>query len=145
MWKSLLTQVFLFNGMIGCATAFQGQEAELSRAEHFNCGELGSVMMKSSRPIFSKRAGHAISAAEISISSKKVQQRGILHSFMGGTDRTFTRRESDSFRSIDETNANNPIIMSIRMGDFIYGKKRAEIAIVFQKEAYTCVPAQKSR
>ena len=82
-----------------------------------------------------------MAAAAISIPSKKIQQKGVLHSFMGGNDRTFTHKEDDAFRSIDETNANNPVMMSIRAGGFFYGKKRTEISVALVNEAYTCIPA----
>jgi len=59
---------------------------------------------------------------------------------MGGNDRTFTRRESDSFRTVDDTSASNPVMMQVRVGSFFYGKKREEITVTLMKEAYTCIP-----
>lgn len=117
------------------------QASEREKVERFNCGALKTVTLKSGGSRFSQKAGHTVSAAVIVIPSKGIQQQGILHSFMGGYDRIFTRKEDDSFRSIDETNSNNPVIMSIRMGGFIYGKKRSEITVVLLSEAYTCIPA----
>ena len=99
------------------------------------------VTLKSAEAGFSRKAGHTVSAAEIFIPTRRIQQKGILHSFMGGNDRTFTRKESDSFRSIDETSVNNPVMMSIREGGFFYGKKRSEITVVLLSEAHTCIPA----
>jgi len=59
---------------------------------------------------------------------------------MGGNDRTFTRRESDSFRSVDDTSISNPVMIQVRVGSFFYGKKREEIKVTLMKEAYTCIP-----
>ncbi|WP_255019850.1 hypothetical protein [Cyanobium sp. WKJ7-Wakatipu] len=119
----------------------QLKASEPTKMERFSCGALKMLTLKSSAPIFSRKAGHTVSAAEIFIPSKRIQQKGILHSLMGGNDRTFTRRENDNFRSIDDTNANNPVMMSIRAGGFFYGKKRAEITVVLLSEAHTCIPA----
>ena len=99
------------------------------------------VTLKSGEARVSPKAGHTVSAVEIFIPTRRIKQKGILHSFMGGNDRTFTRKESDSFRSIDETSVNNPVMMSIREGGFFYGKKRAEIIVVLLSEAHTCIPA----
>ena len=117
------------------------QASEPKKVERFNCGELKMVTLKSGRARFSQKAGHTVFAGEIFIPSKRIEQKGILHSFMSGNDRTFTRRENDNFRSIDDTNANNPVMMSIRAGGFFYGKKRAEITVVLLSEAHTCIPA----
>lgn len=116
------------------------QAGELSIVEQFNCGTLGSVTLRSSRPSFSRKAGHTVSAATITISRKGIKQDGILHSAMGGNDRTFTRRVSDSFRSVDDTSVANPVMMQVRVGSFFYGKKREEVTVVLLKEAYTCIP-----
>ena len=99
------------------------------------------VTLKSGEARVSPKAGHTVSAAEIFIPTRRIKQKGILHSFMGGNDRTFTRKESDSFRSIDETSVINPVMVSIREGGFFYGKKRAEITVVLLNEAYTCIRA----
>jgi len=116
------------------------QAGELNFAEDFNCGTLGRVTLRSSKPSFSKKAGHTVSAATITIPHKGIRQDGILHSVMGGNDRTFTRRESDSFRSVDDTSTSNPVMMQVRVGSFFYGKKREEIKVTLMKEAYTCIP-----
>jgi hypothetical protein len=123
------------------AASAQLQASEPTKMERFNCGALKMVKLKSGAAIFSRKAGHTVSAAEIFILSKRIQQKGILHSLMGGMDRTFTRRENDNFRSIDDTNTNNPVMMSIREGGLFYGKKRAQITVVLLSEAYTCIPA----
>ncbi|MFM8525470.1 MAG: hypothetical protein ACKOCM_07615 [Cyanobacteriota bacterium] len=59
---------------------------------------------------------------------------------MGGNDRTFTRHESDAFRSTDDTNAANPVILKLLIGDHFYGKRRQEISITLINEAYSCIP-----
>ena len=117
------------------------QAGEPRKVERFNCGGLKMVTLTSGEARVSPKAGHTVSAAEIFIPFRRIKQKGILHSFMGGNDRTFTRKESDSFRSIDETSVNNPVMMSIREGGFFYGKKRAEIIVVLLSEAHTCIPA----
>jgi len=122
------------------ATPVPVQAAELNIVEDFNCGTLGRVKLRSSKKMFSRKAGHTVSAATITIPRKGIRQDGILHSVMGGNDRTFTRRESDSFRSVDETNTLNPVMMQVRVGSFFYGKKREEVTVALMKEAYTCIP-----
>ena len=116
------------------------QAGEPTKVEGFNCGALKMVTLRSGAVKFSGKAGHTVSAAEIFIPSKRIQQKGILHSQMGGMDRTFTRRENDNFRSTDDTNMSNPVMMNIRAGGFFYSKKRAEITVVLLSEAYTCIP-----
>ena len=123
------------------AASAQLQASEPTKMERFNCGALKMVTLKSGEARVSPKAGHTVSAAEIFIPTRRIQQKGILHSFMGGNDRTFTRKESDSFRSIDETSVNNPVMISIRAGGFFYGKKRAEVTVVLLNEAYTCIRA----
>ena len=122
------------------AASSQPQASEPTKMERFNCGALKMLTLKSGAAIFSRKAGHTVSAAEIFIPSKRIQQKGILHSHMGGMDRTFTRRENDNFRSTDDTNTSNPVMINIRAGGFFYGKKRAEITVVLLSEAYTCIP-----
>jgi len=116
------------------------EAGDLSIVEHFNCGTLGRVTLRSSKPSFSKKAGHTVSAATISIPLKGIKQSGILHIYMGGNDRIFTRQESDSFSSVDDTSTSNPVMMQARVGSFFYGKKREEVTVVLMKEAYTCIP-----
>jgi len=117
------------------------QAGELNIVEDFNCGTLGKVTLRwSSNQIFSRKAGHTVSAATITIPRKGIRQDGILHSVMGGNDRTFTRRESDDFRSVDDTSTSNPVMMSVRVGSFFYGKKREEVTVALVKEVYTCIP-----
>jgi len=122
------------------ARAMPIQAGELSIVEHFNCGKLGRVTLNSASANFSKKAGHTVSAATITIPRKGIKQNGILHSVMAGNDRTFTRRETDSFRSADDTSTRNPIMMQLRIGSFFYGKKREEITVALLKEVYTCIP-----
>jgi len=116
------------------------QAGEMNIAEDFNCGTLGRVTLRSSKPNFSKKAGHTVSSATITIPRKGIRQDGIVHSVMGGNDRTFTRQESDSFRSVDDTSTSNPVMMKVRVGSFFYGKKREEVTVALMKEAYTCIP-----
>jgi len=116
------------------------QAGELNIAEDFNCGTLGRVTLRSSKPSFSKKAGHTVSAATITIPRKGIRQDGILHSVMGGNDRTFTRRESDEYRSVDDTSTSNPVMMQVLVGSFFYGKKREQVTVALMKEAYTCIP-----
>jgi len=116
------------------------QAGELNIAEDFNCGTLGRVTLRSSKPSFSKKAGHTVSAATITIPRKGIRQDGILHSVMGGNDRTFTRRESDEYRSVDDTSSSNPVMMQVMVGNFFYGKKREQVTVALMKEAYTCIP-----
>lgn len=59
---------------------------------------------------------------------------------MAGNDRTFTRKETDSLRSPDDTSTENSIMMQLRIGSFFYGKKREEVTVALLKEAYTCIP-----
>jgi len=116
------------------------QAAKLNIVEDFKCGTLGRVTLRSSKKMFSRKAGHTVSAATITIPRKGIRRDGILHSVMGGNDRTFTRRESDSFRSVDDTSTSNPIMMQVRVGSFFYGKKREEARVALMKEIYTCIP-----
>ena len=122
------------------AMALPIQAGELSIIEHFNCGTLGRVTLKSASANFSKKAGHTVSAATITIPRRGIRQNGIVHSFMAGNDRTFTHKETDSFRTPEDTSTKNPIMMRLRIGSLFYGKKRKEITVVLLREAYTCVP-----
>lgn len=108
--------------------------------EHFNCGALGPVTLRSRAIRFSRKAGHTVAAAQISIPKKRLQQNGILHSVMAGNDRTFTRTEKDLSRQVDDTSPANPIMMNVRVGSYFYGKHRQEITIALLQEAYTCIP-----
>jgi len=117
------------------------QAAKLNIVRDFNCGTLGKVTLRwSSNQIFSRKAGHTVSAATITIPRKGIRQNGILHSVMGGNDRTFTRQESDNFRSIDDTSSSNPVMMQVMVGNFFYGKKREQVTVTLMQEAYTCIP-----
>lgn len=108
--------------------------------EHFNCGALGPVTLRSRAIRFSRKAGHTVAAAQISIPKKRLQQNGILHSVMAGNDRIFTRTEKDFSRQVDDTSPANPIMMNVRVGSYFYGKHRQEITIALLQEAYTCIP-----
>lgn len=87
--------------------------------------------LASGRPVFS---------VVLEIPSKKLSQKGFIHSSMGGNDWTFTKGVLDNFRTGDETNPANPIMVSIWKGGFFYGKTREQITVVLLKEAYTCIP-----
>jgi len=115
------------------------QAAKLNVVEDFNCGTLGRVTLRSSKTMFSRKAGHTVSAATITIPRKGIRQNGILHSVMGVNDRTFTRQESDEFRSIDDTSSSNPVMMQVMVGNFFYGKKREQVTVALMQEAYTCI------
>ena len=133
--RALVVTVTLF-----ATITMAAQAVALRSVENFNCGTLGKVTLQSSKPIFSGTAGHTVSAAQLCIPSRRIQQKGILHSFMAGNDRTFTRRETDAFRSVDDTSTTNPVMKKVRVGSFFYGKKREEVTLEPLKEAYTCIP-----
>ena len=109
------------------------------QTERFQCGSLGEVMLKSltSSPI---RPSHNAYKAELSISSKKVILTGVVHSFMGGQDRTFTRSLSDNFRTPAATTRGNPITLNVVPGN-IYEREREreQITIYTLSEAKTCI------
>lgn len=108
--------------------------------EKFNCGGLGPVMIFSSlKPTLAAR--HLIYQARIVIPSKKINQVGVLHSLMGGNDRTFTKKTTDDYRSIDETSLSNPVIMSILGKGYFYGKERQNITVTTLRESYSCIPS----
>lgn len=117
-----------------------GEAAAQTRVERFNCGALGLVLLHSGPARFSREAGHTVSAARISIAARGLDQAGVVHSVMGGNDRTFTRRERDPFRASDETTTANPVILKILSGDHLYGKRRQAIGIALLREAYSCIP-----
>ncbi len=117
------------------------QAKEFSNVEKFNCGRLGIVTMSSS-PKATMAAGHVIYQALITIRSRKINQVGVLHSSMGGNDRTFTRKATDEFRSVDETTTSNQVMMSILGKGYFYGKERQHITVTTLKESYSCIPSQ---
>ena len=113
--------------------------AALVNTETFNCGHLGIVIVRSSnKPNLA--SGHVTYAARLEIPSRKKSFTGVLHNMMAGNDRTFTKRASDVFSTIDETTPRNPAMMNIRVGNYFYSKKREEITIALLQEAYTCIP-----
>ena len=144
MYKLLLRRPFFFALIVCEAFPLPIHAVDQSVLERYNCGSLGIVSLRSSKKI-SSASGHATSTAQIDIPSKKVKQLGVVHIAMGGNDRTFTRNIRDNYRSVDETNPANPIMMSIRRGDFFYGKHREEITLSLPSEAYTCIPLQELR
>lgn len=112
---------------------------EQSFLERYNCGRIGIVSLQSSRQS-TLASGHSISSAQIAIPSRKVKQLGIVHIMMGGNHRIFTRNINDNYRAIDATSTENPVIMSIKAGGFLYGKLRQEIFLSLKQESYTCIP-----
>ena len=134
------TQAALFNTLLITGLGMDAQLAHASdsmQTERFQCGSLGEVMLKSSTntPI---HPSHNAYKAHLSISSKKVMLTGVVHSFMGGQDRTFTRSLSDNFRTPDETTKGNPMTLNVISGK-IYGKEREQITIYTLSEAKTCI------
>ena len=128
--------------LIGCilvVTNAPMQAKDFSKVEKFNCGRIGTVTLSSTSKA-TMAAGHITYQARIAIPSRKINQAGILHSSMGGNDRTFTRRETDNFRSVDETSSVNPVMMSILGKGYFYGKERQQITVATLKEAFTCIP-----
>ena len=129
--------------LIGCIfmeTNAPVQAEEFSKVETFNCGRLGAVTLSStSKPIMA--AGHVAYRARITISSRNIKQAGILHNSMGGNDRTFTRKATDNFRSVDDTSFSNPVMMNILGKGYLYGKERQQIKVVTLREAYSCIPS----
>lgn len=128
---------FIFTSQI--TTKAYGIPVEFQRKEAFFCGRLGIVIIRSSNNA-SQRSGRVTYNAQLEIPGRQKIYSGVLHNFMGGNDRTFTRHASDGFRSIDDTSAANPVMMSMRMGPHFYGKRREEISIALLQEAYTCIP-----
>jgi len=61
------------------------QAGELNFAEDFNCGTLGRVTLRSSKPSFSKKAGHTVSAATITIPIKESGRMGYFTALWEGT------------------------------------------------------------
>ena len=110
-----------------------------SKVEKFNCGRLGIVIVSSS-PKALLRAGHLVYKASISIPSRKLNQVGVLHSSMGGNDRSFTTKATDNFRSVDDTTSSNPVMISILGRGYFYGKQRQQITVTTLNEAYSCIP-----
>lgn len=108
--------------------------------EQFNCGELGTVTLRSKQLHFSSKAGHTVAAAQIEIPKRKIRQNGVLHSVMAGNDRTFTRRESDMYSQVDATSPANPVMMNVQVGAYFYGKHRQQVTLVLLNEAHTCIP-----
>ena len=134
------TQAGLFNTLLITGLTINPQLAHPGnsmKTERFQCGDLGEVTLKSSMssPIQPSRNAYK---AQLSISSKKAVFIGVIHSFMGGQDRTFTRSLSDSFRTPDETSKGNPITLSVVSG-YVYGKEREQITIYTLSEANTCI------
>ena len=95
--------------------------------EIFQCGSLGRVILTSSSD-----------KAELAINSKSLITTGVIHSFMGGNDRIFTKSQSDNFRNPDETTERNPLTLRIISG-YTYGKEREQITIHTLDEANTCI------
>ena len=110
-----------------------------SDVEKFNCGRLG-ILILSSSPKALLRACHLIYNASISIPSRKLNQVGVLHSSMGGNDRSFTRKATDNFSSVDDTTSSNPVMISILGKGYFYGKQRQQITATTLNEAYSCIP-----
>jgi len=80
--------------------------------EEFNCGKIGSVKLTTSKdPALA--SGHPVFPAVLEIPSKKLSQKGFIHSSMGGNDRTFTKGALDNFRAVDEATPANPIMIRI--------------------------------
>ena len=117
------------------------QANDFSKVEKFNCGRMGSVTLSSTSKA-TMAAGHITYQARIAIPSRKINQAGILHSSMGGNDRTFTRKATDNFRSVDDTSLSNPVMINILGKGYLYGKERQQIKVVTLKEAYSCIPSR---
>ena len=130
IFKTLLITGLTINPQIAHA-------GDSMQTERFQCGDLGEVTLKSSMssPIQPSRNAYK---AQLSISSKKAVFIGVIHSFMGGQDRTFTRSLSDNFRAPDETTKGNPITLNVVSG-WVYGKEREQITIYTLSEAETCI------
>ena len=133
------TQAALLNTLLITGLQMDTQHAHADdsmQTERFQCGSLGEVMLKSltSSPIHPSQNAYK---AQLSISNKKAMLTGVVHSFMGGQDRTFTRSLSDNFRTPDETKKENPITLNVVSGN-IYGKEREQITIYTLSEAKTC-------
>lgn len=121
------------------ATTAHATPAKFQNKEVFFCGQLGTVIVRSgSQP--NLKAGHVTYVAQLEIPARKKVYPGVLHNFMGGNDRTFTRYAWDKFGNIDGTTVANPVMINIRMGSYFYGKRREEITISLLQEAYTCIP-----
>lgn len=110
-----------------------------STIEKLNCGRLGIIMVRSSMAYFLDRVGHTVSRSTITIPRRDLRVNGVMHYFMGGNDRTFTKLSTDNFRAIEETNKKNPVMLRLKSGNFLYGKKREEATISLIGEIYTCV------
>ena len=97
------------------------------RIEMFQCGSFGRVKLTSYS-----------NSAELKIPNKSKIAYGVIHSMMGGTDRTFTKSQTDDFRIPDKTTKENPIMLSMISGH-VYGKKRDQITIHTLTETKTCI------
>ena len=121
--KSILTTVLSLGLILPChAYCNDNKEVEI-----FQCGSLGRVVLTTSS-----------NTAELSISSGKTITLGVIHSVMGGNDRTFTNSLSDNYRRPDETTKRNPFTLRILSG-YVYGKSREQITIHTPAEAKTCI------
>lgn len=135
MTQSGLFKTLLITGLtINLQTAHAGDSMQ---TERFRCGEMGEVTLKSSisSPIHPSRNAYK---AQLSIGSKRLVLTGVIHSFMGGQDRTFTRSPSDNFRTPDETSKGNPITLNVVSG-YVYGREREQTTIYTLSEAMTCI------
>ena len=95
------------------------------------------VALTSLPKLSSDRAQNTYSALLI-IKSKKLHIPGVVHSFMGGSDRTFTRNPTDNFRQPEETSDKNPATLHIISGN-VYGKNRDMTTLFTLNETNTCL------
>ena len=123
--------------LLTAGLASHASHAYAKEVELFRCGSLGRVKLTSTIDKSGSPSSNTYKA-KLLISSQGIAVNGVIHSFMGGNDRTFTRLPSDNYRNPDETSNENPFTLSVVSG-YVYGKKREQITIYTLNEAKTCI------
>lgn len=127
--------IISMSGLVSHASASYGSHGK--QVETFQCGSLGGLILTtlSESPTKSLRNK---GEAYLLIRERNLSYAGVIHSSMGGNDRTFTISSSQNFRTPDETIKGNFVSLSIVSG-YVYGKERDQITIYTPNEARTCI------
>lgn len=132
---NILFAIIFISGLTIHASPSYGSQDE--KIEAFRCGSIGGLTLTT----LAESPDQALkntAEAYLVINDKNILYTGVIHSFMGGNDRTFTISPSQDFRRPDETAKENTLILSIISG-YVYGKKREQITIYTLNEAMTCI------
>ena len=127
--------VISMSGLVSHASASYGSHGK--QVEAFQCASLGGLILTT----LAESPDQALkntAEAYLLIRDRNISYAGVIHSFMGGNDRTFTISPSQDFRTPDKTTKENILTLSIISG-YVYGKDREQITIYTPNEAMTCI------